>query len=141
MMKHCIAIVCLLFVVSCKDHSGIPEPKKLIEQDVMVAIMYDLSVLEAIKYQNPASIDSFKINASDFILKKYKVDSVQFVSNTKYYAADTEAYKMMYDKVTTRLEAAIKKADSLAVIDKKKDKARAKKDKSIQADTIKTTIN
>ncbi len=140
MIKHYIAVICFLFLLSCKDHNGIPEPEKLIDKDVMVDIMYDLSVLEAIKYQNPTSIDSFKINASAFILKKYKVDSVQFIKNTKYYATDYEAYKTMYEKVIKRLEEDVEKADSLAIIDKKK--AKAKKNKIKPVDTTETaTVN
>jgi hypothetical protein len=34
--------------------------KQLISQDVMVDIMYDLTILEAIKNQNPASLDTLK---------------------------------------------------------------------------------
>jgi hypothetical protein len=131
MIKHCISVIFFLFLLSCKDHNGIPEPEKLIEKDVMVDIMYDLSVLEAIKYQNPASLDSFKINASAFIFKKYKVDSIQYIKNTKYYAADDEVYKTMYEKVIKRLEANVKKADSLAIIDKKKAKAKKNKIKPV----------
>jgi hypothetical protein len=40
--------------------------------------MYDLSILDAIKYQNPASLETYKINPSQYIYKKYKIDSAQF---------------------------------------------------------------
>lgn len=140
MIKHCISVIFFLLLLSCKDHNGIPEPEKLIEKGVMVDIMYDLSVLEAIKYQNPASLDSFKINASAFILKKYKVDSIQYMKNNKYYAADDELYKSMFEKVIKRLEANVRKADSLAIIDKKKAKAKKNKIKPV-ATTKSETVN
>jgi hypothetical protein len=38
----------------------LPKPDRLIAQDVMVDIMYDLTILEAIKNQNPASLDTLK---------------------------------------------------------------------------------
>lgn len=140
MIKHCISVIFFLLLLSCKDHNGIPEPEKLIEKGVMVDIMYDLSVLEAIKYQNPASLDSFKINASAFILKKYKVDSIQYMKNNKYYAADDELYKSMFEKVIKRLEADVKKAETQAKIDDKK--AKSKKNKIKTASTTDTaTVN
>jgi hypothetical protein len=140
MIKHCISVIFFLFLLSCKDHNGIPEPEKLIEKDVMVDIMYDLSVLEAIKYQNPASLDSFKINASAFILKKYKVDSIQYMKNNKYYAADDELYKSMFEKVIKRLEADVKKAETQAKIDDKKAKSKKNKIKTA-ASTETATVN
>jgi hypothetical protein len=44
----------------------------------MIDVMYDLSILDAIKYQNPASLETYKINPSQYIYKKYKIDSAQF---------------------------------------------------------------
>jgi hypothetical protein len=32
------------------------KPSKLIAEDKMIDVMYDLSILDAIKYQNPASL-------------------------------------------------------------------------------------
>jgi hypothetical protein len=43
----------------------------------MIDVMYDLSILDAIKYQNP-SLETYKINPSQYIYKKYKIDSAQF---------------------------------------------------------------
>jgi hypothetical protein len=33
----------------------------------MIDVMYDLSILDAIKYQNPASLETYKINPRIFI--------------------------------------------------------------------------
>jgi hypothetical protein len=51
----------LLLICSCKDL--VAKPDQLIAKDQMIDIMYDLAVLEGIKYQNPSSLDS-KINSS-----------------------------------------------------------------------------
>nr|WP_233566136.1 DUF4296 domain-containing protein [Flavobacterium sp. 81] len=94
--------------------------------------MYDLSLLEAIKYQNPMSVDSNETNPTKFILQKYKVDSLQFAQNNMYYAADYESYKDMFDEISKRLAKNQRATDSLVKIDEKKEakikKEEAKKD-------------
>ena len=73
-----LSVIALL--VSCKQEV-IDKPEQLIERDVMVDIMYDLSILEAMKYQNPTTLDTFKINPREYILKKYKIDSISYIQN------------------------------------------------------------
>ena len=111
-------------VVSCKDEV-IEKPERLIDKDVMVDIMYDLSVLEAIKYQNPTSLDTFKINPRDYIYKKYKIDSLQFAKSNIYYAADYEDYKLMFEEITKRLDDTKKNVESLIKLENKKKKPAA----------------
>jgi len=107
------------FFISCKEEV-VNKPKRLIDKDIMVDIMYDLSILEAIKNQNPASLDTFKINSRDYIFKKYKIDSVQFAKSNVYYASDYNEYKGMFEKISKRLEANTKRVDSLVKLKKKK---------------------
>ena len=69
-MKNCLVILLVLFLsVSCKKEV-VKQPAKLIEKDKMIDIMYDLSLLEAMKYQHPQLIDSTETNPTKFILKK-----------------------------------------------------------------------
>jgi hypothetical protein len=96
----------------------------------MINVMYDLSILEAIKYQNPASLDTFKINPTQYIYKKYKIDSLQFAKSNIYYASDYEGYKAMFDQMTQRLEDNKKQVDSLLKIDKKQKPILLKKKKN-----------
>lgn len=112
-----LAIATLL--VGCKD-DVVEKPERLIDKDVMVDIMYDLSVLEAIKYQNPASLDTFKINSRDYIYKKYKIDSLQFAKSNVYYASDYEGYKLMFEELTKRLENTKMNVQSAINLEKKK---------------------
>jgi hypothetical protein len=89
--------------------------------------MYDLSLLEAIKYQNPAVLDSNQIRPKQFIYAKYKIDSLQLAQNNVYYASDYKNYKIMFDEVTKRIESDKKKALLLSKIEAKKNKARLEK--------------
>lgn len=129
----------LIFLISCKDEV-VKKPERLIKKDVIVNVMYDLAVLEAIKYQNPASLDTFKINSRDYIYKKYKIDSLQFAKSNVYYASDYEDYKLMFEQITKRLDANKKSVDSLLNLDKKKKKPilqNNKKPSPIVVDTTK----
>lgn len=101
-MKKVILLFCsTLLVVSC-DKSAAEKPKNLIEKDKMIDILYDISLLEAIKSQNINGGITSKAG-SDYIYKKYKIDSLQFVKSNKFYASDIEEYKKMFEKVKEKL--------------------------------------
>jgi hypothetical protein len=98
----------LLFVfVGC--NTAVEKPKKLIERDKMIDILYDISLMEAVKSQNiNGGISSQKAN--EFLFKKYQIDSLQWEENNKYYASDIEEYKKMYQEVKIRIEQETTKA-------------------------------
>ena len=76
----------------------------------MVDILYDVSLLEAVRSQGiNGGVTNKEIN--DFVKRKYNVDSTQFVKSNRYYAADVEEYKEMYEKIKTRVDEELKKAD------------------------------
>ncbi len=139
-MKKIVSFLAILtLLVSCKD-VVVQKPERLIEKDVMLDVMYDLAVLEAIKYQNPASLDTFKINSRDYIYKKYKIDSLQFAKSNVYYASDYDDYKLMFEQISKRLDANKKSVDSLVNLEKKKKKLLLQKNKKpapIVGDTTK----
>lgn len=140
-MKNWIVIVLVLFLsVSCKKEL-VKQPAKLIEKQKMIDIMYDLSLLEAMKYQNPASIDSSETNPTKFILKKYKVDSLQFAQSNMYYAADYDNYKDMFDQIGKRLAVEQRAVDSIVKIEEKKAlKLKAKEKKVVNKDSLKAVM-
>ncbi|UWY28898.1 DUF4296 domain-containing protein [Flavobacterium sp. TR2] len=136
-MKNFIVILLVLFLsVSCKKEV-VKQPAKLIEKEKMIDIMYDLSLLEAMRYQKPLSLDSIDNNPTRFVLKKYKVDSLQFAQSNIYYASDYESYKDMFDAVNKRISVNQRAADSLAKIDEKKAAKEAKnKAKTASKDSV-----
>ena len=126
-MKNFIVILLVLFLsISCKK-DVVKQPEKLIEKDKMIDIMYDLSLLEAMRYQKPLSLDSIDNDPTKYILKKYKVDSLQFAQNNMYYASDYDSYKDMFDEVNKRISVVQRAADSLAKRDEKKAAKESKK--------------
>lgn len=105
----------LVLVAGCSNAVA-EKPEKLIDEKTMASILYDLSVLEAIKTKNPGMTGS----TSEYIYKKYKIDSVQFSQNNRYYASEIGKYKSIYDEVNARLEADKNVADSVANVKNEK---------------------
>ncbi len=122
--------------VSCKKEL-VKQPAKLIEKEKMIDIMYDLSLLDAMKYQNPISLDSVDTDPVKFIFRKFKVDSLQFAQNNMYYATDYESYKEMFDEVSKRLAVNQRAADSIMKIE---DKKALKEKKNKEKDSIKEAV-
>ncbi|OXA82497.1 protein of unknown function [Flavobacterium aquidurense] len=144
-MKNFVFIILVLFLsVSCKKEL-VKEPKRLIEKGKMIDIMYDLSLLDAMKYQNPLSLDSINSDPKKFILRKYKVDSLQFAQSNIYYAADYDTYKDMYDEIGKRLAVKQRAVDSIVKIEQKKaekkNKLKLKLKDSIKEPVRKPVIN
>ena len=137
MRKIILFLAIAIVFVSCKEEV-VPKPDRLIAQDVMVDIMYDLTILEAIKNQNPASLDTFKINSRAYIFKKYKIDSIQYAKSNIYYASDYNEYKSMFEQISKRLEVKTQTVDSLIKKQKKKKSVKKVQQKSsIDSDTPK----
>ena len=132
--------IILIILVGCKKEL-VKEPKHLIEREKMVNSMYDLSLLEAMKVENPVLMDSFKYNSNQYIYKKYKIDSVQFAQSNIYYAADYKEYEKMYIQIKARLDKEKTLVNSLMKAEAKKEMLKAKKLKKLkvkkEADSIK----
>ncbi len=108
-MKRSILIGLLFSFISCNN--AVEKPKNLIEKDKMIDILYDISLLEAVKSQNiDGGISNKEANA--YLYKKYKIDSIQLSKSNKYYAADVDEYKKMFEEVKERLEEQNKKMGS-----------------------------
>lgn len=100
MKKVILLVSCVLSFISC--NSSAEKPKNLIAKDKMIEILYDISLLEAVKTQNiNGGINSKAGN--EYIYKKYKIDSVQLSQSNKYYASDLEEYKNMFEAVKEKL--------------------------------------
>jgi len=121
----------ILLLGSCKNEV-VEKPAKLIDEDQMVNIIYDLALLEAIKSQYQISATENQVNPKEYIYKKYNIDSLQFAQSNHYYASDIGNYKKMYDKVSQRLADQQKLADSLA---KKNNKGNLPSAKPADSDT------
>jgi hypothetical protein len=125
-MKKRISLVAILTLLGCKDDL-VKKPEVIIEKSKMMDIMYDLALLEAIKYQNPAVLDSNQIRPKQYIYKKYKIDSLQLAQNNVYYAADYKSYKVMFEEVVKRIANEKKRANAAVKLEQKKNNIRMAK--------------
>lgn len=117
------------FLVSC-EQKAIEKPDNLIEKEKMDDIIYDLTLLQAMRGSYQATLDSNKVDVANYIYKKYKIDSLQFANSNRYYASDVAAYNRMFNRVNERLIANKIEADTLA---KREEKLNLKK----STDTLK----
>jgi hypothetical protein len=90
-------------LMSCKE-IVVEVPEKLIKEEKMIDIFYDLSLLEAMLNYNPSLMSRNNINPHTYVYEKYGIDSLQFVTNNKYYASNIKKYDKMYEKVQLRME-------------------------------------
>jgi hypothetical protein len=119
MRKAVSFLVISILFLSCKEEA-VEKPDRLIEKRKMVNIMYDLAILEGIKYQNPNSLVTYDISPSQYIYKKYKIDSLQFAQSNVYYASNYEDYKDVFDEIIKRIDDQKRVMDSLVKIENKK---------------------
>jgi hypothetical protein len=106
-MKKLAALFLLFAILISCQKPAVQKPDNLIDEDVMVDIMYDISVLEAMKSQKALVLEANAINPNTYIYKKYKIDSLQFANSDKFYASDIKKYKEIFDKVNKRMEEKI----------------------------------
>lgn len=139
MRKTVSFLVVLILFLSCKEEA-VEKPDRLIEKGKMVNIMYDLAILEGIKYQNPTSLVAYDINPSKYIYKKYKIDSLQFAQSNVYYASNYEDYKDIFDEIIKRIDDQKEVMDSLVKMENKKkmklDSIKSKREVLKGADTL-----
>jgi hypothetical protein len=124
-----VPLIFMLCFLSCNE-SAVPKPDKLLNEETIEAIVYDLVLLEAIKNSQPNILEDNGINPYEYIYEKYQIDSLQWVQNNKYYASDVKNYKHLFDRVRIKLEQQKADNDSLLLGTKNKTK-------KLELDTIK----
>jgi hypothetical protein len=84
---------------------------------------------------NPVQMQQNHLDVNKYIYNKYKIDSITFVQNQKYYASDIEKYQQIHKKVSEKLKSEKAVFDS---IDKKNIKAGSKKRRVLQTTAPRT---
>jgi len=102
-MKKLVFIVVSVLALSCGKQEA-EQPKKLLSEEQMVNMLYDISILQAINSYSPSKLDSSKVDARNYIYKKYKTDSLTFAQNHQYYASDLDVYADIQKKVAGKIE-------------------------------------
>tara|TARA_B000000437_G_C11459537_1_gene229949 strand:+ start:24 stop:458 length:435 start_codon:yes stop_codon:yes gene_type:complete len=79
-------------------------PDNLIPEEKMVDILYDMSLISVSKGINKRILENNGMKPKKYILKKYNIDSLQFVVSNEYYSKDLEKYLKIYEEVLNKLE-------------------------------------
>jgi len=102
-MKKLIFIFLVLF--SCSFTVEKKEvPDNLISEEEMINILYDMSLISVSKGINKRILENNGMKPKKYILKKYDIDSLQFVTSNEYYSKDLERYLSIYEEVLNKLE-------------------------------------
>src|SRR5688500_12294041 len=105
MKTYLLILAVFCFLASCEKKT-IEQPENLIPEEKMVDIIYDLSILQAMRSSHQAILDSSQINPNTYVYKKYKIDSIQFARSNAYYAAKSiKDYEKIYTAVNDRILA------------------------------------
>jgi Domain of unknown function (DUF4296) len=136
MKKYGSVFIFVFLFFNCSKEL-VEKPDNLIDKKVMSAILYDLSLLEALKYQNANVLYSNGVNPKTYVFKKYKIDSLQFAQSNAYYAADYRSYKKMFEDLETRLKNEKNSVDLLIKKEQKKAIAIKKTIEKKKLDSIK----
>lgn len=103
MKKIFCLVVSVIVLVSCGQSYVAEKPDNLIEEDRMVNMLYDLSLLQA--SYSVIDLHEKKIDGKEFLKSKYGIDSLTFAKSHKYYASQPEKYQKMQKQIVERLEA------------------------------------
>ena len=121
MIKQLKYILLILLLISCKNNT-INKPRKpdnLISKDKMVAIIYDISLINSAKGVNKKLIESNGIVPEDYIYKRHDIDSLQFALSNEYYSYSLETYEGIYNSVKIKLEDDRKRFNEMIEAEKK----------------------
>ncbi|MEL1245603.1 DUF4296 domain-containing protein [Flavobacterium sp. DGU11] len=102
-MRNIAYILLSVLLVSCGEEKA-EKPKHLLQEDEMVNILYDITLLQAISSYTPKALEDSKIDNRNYIYKKYKTDSLTFALSNEYYASDLDVYDGIQKKVAAKIE-------------------------------------
>ena len=110
-MKKLFVLIGFL-VLSCDTNSAVTKPDVFLSSEKMENILYDLTVLKAIKtsYNNHEGKAFFNDN---YIYRKYNIDSTILAQNQLYYAQSPRESIVLYKRVDQRLKKAKDSIDQL----------------------------
>ncbi len=139
-MKKMVLLCCLLSLISCKKE--LEKPKNFIEKDKMTDVLYDMALLNGMESMGAFYADTTaSIITASSILKKYKIDSLTFVENNRYYIElEDESYFQIQEAIKKRLE--VKKEQLNKELEAEQEKLKLKEEDE-KAKTVKlsTTPN
>jgi hypothetical protein len=101
-MKQILVLLLGIIIISCSNNP-VPKPDNLLSEEVMKDMLFDVVVLQAAETTVGYKLNQNNLKLTSFIYKKYKIDSLTYYQNQKFYAANPKKYKKMYKEISDRL--------------------------------------
>ena len=140
MKKVLVVISFFLALLSCNNNK-IKKPNKpenLISEDKMIAVLYDIAIVNAAKGTNKKMIENKGLNPEKFIFEKHNIDSLQFQVSNNYYSYSPEAYQDIYERVRVKLVNKKRGYQAILDLEKKKRDSLAKEARKNKDSLLKT---
>lgn len=102
-MKKTAFLLLSVLAVACGDESA-EKPKRLLSEDEMANIMYDMTMLQSVRSSQPQLLETHGVNPKDYVFSKYKIDSLTLAQNNAWYANDMEQYEKILKRVSERIK-------------------------------------
>lgn len=103
-MKKVLVIIGFL-LLSCDTNSSITKPDVFLSSEKMENILYDLTLLKAIKTSYNDQEGKALFNDA-YIFRKYNIDSTILAQNQLYYAQSPKESMVIYKRIELRLKKA-----------------------------------
>ncbi|MEH6658896.1 DUF4296 domain-containing protein [Leeuwenhoekiella marinoflava] len=103
--KVVLALFGLIFILSCNEVKTPKKPDNFIKKDKMTAILYDISLMRALKTYSVNDMLVLGLQPDSYIYKKYDIDSLQLAESIDYYSVNFNEYTAMWEEVGERLTA------------------------------------
>ena len=104
---------------SCNSTGSVEKPDNLISESLMVNVLYEISILDAMSTFKPRNKDFEQIYGKPYIFLKYGVDSLQLAKSDQYYAKFPRVYHKIYSRVLEKMK---KTKDSFDLLGKNQKK-------------------
>lgn len=102
-MKKAALILLAFLVLACNDDTP-QKPEKLLTEDEMVDVLYDITLLQSIRSFKPQVLRDNNVDVAEYVYTKYDIDSTVFAQNHTYYASQLDVYERIHNRVTDRIK-------------------------------------
>ena len=119
MRKKVILLACLI-CLGCAPQNSVEPPEQLISPEKMEDVLYDLSLIKALKNTNFQTEESKSILTPDYLFKKHNIDSLQWEENLSYYSKNPKQFLLIYKKIQERYPQVLDSIDTLLLRENKK---------------------
>lgn len=131
-MKKIAFFWILILLLACNENL-VEKPENLISKDKMIEILKEMAIVNAAKNSDMTMFQDNNINPTEYVFKKFNIDSLQFVLSDKYYASKPDVYESIYTEIDTLLIIEKKAANDLK---KRNDSIEKEKNRALKENNI-----